>query len=434
MNLDELVKQREINNPLLSPETEAGKSRARDLETILAIVRKINTSLVLNDVLQLVVDEAIRIAKAERGFLMLADRGHGLRFVVGRSADGTSIDAKFFQVSSTILEDVFETGESICVENALNDQRFERRQSIMDLELQTIMCSPLRTEDETIGVVYVDSKRIQAVDTAYILSLFEILAGQAAIAIKNTQLYHDVQTAYNELRETNDQLVKFERLATRGELASEVSHELKNLVAVVMLQINVLQRRLDTLSPDAIQDRLDQTLTAATRIASFSESLLSSAHATGNLVPTSPNDVITSFLEFIRALPKFKRNQISTNLAADAPSFPMDSEQIQQVLLNLVNNAVEAYPSAAIEIATKYDESKNTVTLSVQDNGPGIDVKIRDKLFEEKITTKVNGHGYGLRICRQIVESHGGKIHVQSPPNLGAMFVLTFRLGGQNGA
>ena len=274
MNLDELVQHHGEEHLVHVRENEPDKTRARDLETILAIVRKINTSLVLSDVLQLVVDEAIRIAKAERGFLMLADRERGLRYVVGRTAEGTTIEARSFQVSSTVLQDVFETGESLCIENALNDERFERRQSIMDLELQTIMCTPLRTDEETIGVVYVDSKYIQAVDTAYILSLFEILAGQAAIAIKNTRLYEELKTAYTDLRDVNAQLVKFERLATRGEMASEVSHELKNLVAIVMLQLDVMKRRFDKLSPEAMRDMLDKTVAAARRIAGFSENLL----------------------------------------------------------------------------------------------------------------------------------------------------------------
>lgn len=428
MNLDDLVQHHGEEHLVHVRENEPDKTRARDLETILAIVRKINTSLVLSDVLQLVVDEAIRIAKAERGFLMLADRERGLRYVVGRTAEGTTIEARSFQVSSTVLQDVFETGESLCIENALNDERFERRQSIMDLELQTIMCTPLRTDEETIGVVYVDSKYIQAVDTAYILSLFEILAGQAAIAIKNTRLYEELKTAYTDLRDVNAQLVKFERLATRGEMASEVSHELKNLVAIVMLQLDVMKRRFDKLSPEAMRDMLDKTVAAARRIAGFSENLLSQAHASGNMSLASPNNLVNTFLDFIRALPKFKRNQITMRLDDNVPSLVMDGEQVQQVLLNLMNNAVEALPDVAIEISTAYDASAKVVSLCVKDNGPGIDENVRKKLFQEKITTKPTGHGYGLRICRQILENHGGTIRIESAPNAGATFILTFPL------
>ncbi|MEK7249403.1 MAG: GAF domain-containing protein, partial [Bacteroidota bacterium] len=148
MNFDDLLNKGFSEQASDVLEVQPPRSKVQDLETILNIVRKINTSLVLTDVLELVTDEAIRIAKAERGFLMLAGNDGKLEFVVGRNAKGESIKAESFQVSSSVLEDVFSTGESVCIENALNDERFVRRQSIMNLELQTIMCSPLHTRED----------------------------------------------------------------------------------------------------------------------------------------------------------------------------------------------------------------------------------------------------------------------------------------------
>jgi len=97
----------------------------------------------------------------------------------------------------------------------------------MNLELQTIICSSLQTRDEKIGVIYVDSKFIQAVDKASIVNLFEILAGQAAIAIKNARLYENLKRAYEDLTQANQHIIQSERMAMKGELAAEVSHELK---------------------------------------------------------------------------------------------------------------------------------------------------------------------------------------------------------------
>ena len=247
MTFEELIEKEYTAQSREVSDRPPSRSKVQDLETILGVVRKINTSLVLSDVLELVVDEAIRITKADRGFLMLEVGNRKLEFVVGRNSEGRSIDADNFQVSSSVLEDVFTTGESICIENALTDERFERRQSIMDLELQTITCSPLRTQDEAIGVIYVDSKFIHAVDKADILNFFEILAGQAAIAIKNARLYEDLKKSYNDLKQANEQVISFERMAMKGEIAGEVSHELKNLVAVVMLNLQVLQRGIKRL-------------------------------------------------------------------------------------------------------------------------------------------------------------------------------------------
>ncbi len=425
MKLDELLPQKGEQDPTAVGAT-VSESRMQDLTMILGVVREINTSLVLSDTLELVLDEAIRITKAERGFIMLADDAKKLEFVTGRDANGKSILAASFQVSSSVLDDVFETGESLCVENALSDGRFESRQSIMNLELQTIICCPLRTPGETIGVIYVDSRYIQSVQKAEVLFLFEILAGQAATAIKNARLYEDLKKTYEDLRLANEQIIKSERMAMKGEIAGQVSHELKNIVAVVVLQLEILRLKLDRLSPQELRDIIEKTMAGTRKIQNFSNNLLTRNRAAGTLLPGNPNVVCRDFFDFIKVLPKFKHREIALVLGENVPDIQMDVDQVHQVLLNLVNNAVEAFADAAITLETEYDVVDNVVRVSVGDNGPGIDEAIRNKLFYESITTKVNGHGYGLPICRQIIEHHGGNIRLESRKDAGAKFIMTF--------
>lgn len=432
MNFDDLIEKRFAEeSSAISAMENSPASHGQDIETILHIVRKINTSLVLSDVLELVTDEAIRIAKAERGFLMLANADRKLEFVVGRNAHGESIEPESFQVSSSVLDDVFLTGESICIENALTDERFERRQSIMNLELQTIISSPVQTRDEKIGVIYVDSKFIHAIDKAEILNLFEILAGQAAIAIKNARLYENLKKTYEELKQANEMIIQSERMALKGELAAEISHELKNLVAVVLLNLEIIQKRAGTTTPEEIKGIVQKTIAGARKIEGFSKSLLTRSRAGSNLVPASLNKITGEFAELVKFLPKFRRNKVSATLAKNIPTVELDIDQVQQVLLNLVNNSIEACPEAAVELITKHDQTTDTVHLCVKDNGPGIDESIIHKLFTEKITTKDDGHGYGLPICRQIMENHGGSISVNSKPGEGAEFVLVFPRTGK---
>jgi signal transduction histidine kinase len=425
MKLNDLVQQK-YGEELAAAGAKASESRMQDLEMILSVVREINTSLILTDTLDLVLDEAIKIAKAERGFIMLANKERKLEFVTGRDANGKGIMAESFQVSSSVLEDVFEMGESMCVENALNDGRFESRQSIMNLELQTIICSPLTTPGETIGVIYVDSRYIQSVQKADVLFLFEILAGQAATAIKNARLYQDLHSAYEDLRVANEQIIKSERMAMKGEIAGQVSHELKNIVAVVVMQLEILRLKLDRLSRTELREIIEKTMEGTRRIQNFSNNLLTRSRAAGKLLLGNPNVTCSEFYNFIKVLPKFKHRELSLVLGEGVPEIQMDIDQIHQVLLNLVNNAVEAFGDAAITLQTEYDVVDNVVRISVNDNGPGIDEAIRNKLFNENITTKVNGHGYGLPICRQIVEHHGGTIRLESRKDCGAKFIMTF--------
>lgn len=426
MKFNEIVDSAAESVPAANTAGPSSQLRVRDMEMILNVVRKINTSLELSEVLELVTDESIRIVKADRGFLMLAGKEGKLELAVARNSDGESIVAENLQISSSVMEDVLATGESLYVENALADQRFENRQSIMDLELKTIICCPLRTQDERIGVMYVDSKRIQACDKSETLSLFEILAGQAAIAIRNARLYANLKDAYEDLRQAHEHIVKSERMAMKGELASEVSHELKNLVSVVLLSLQQLQLKIGTVSSSELNGVIEKVIGGVKKIERFSKNLLSSSRSAARLMPQNLTKIAADFTEFMKFLPKFKANTITSSFEENLPPVNLDIDQIQQVLLNLVNNIVEAKSNASIHFTTAYNPAKDEVTLSVRDDGPGIEEEVRNRLFTEKITTKPDGHGYGLLVCKQIVENHGGSIRIDSRENEGTTLTLTF--------
>jgi K+-sensing histidine kinase KdpD len=426
MKFNEIVASAAESVPAASTAGPSSQIKIRDMEMILNVVRKINTSLELSEVLELVTDESIRIVKADRGFLMLVGKEGKLELAVARNSQGESIVAENLQISSSVMEDVLATGESLYVENALADQRFENRQSIMDLELKTIICCPLRTQDERIGVMYVDSKRIQACDKSETLSLFEILAGQAAIAIRNARLYANLKDAYEDLRQAHEHIVKSERMAMKGELASEVSHELKNLVSVVLLSLQQLQLKIGTVSSQELNGVIEKVIGGVKKIERFSKNLLSSSRSAARLMPQNLTKIAADFTEFMKFLPKFKANTITSSFEENLPPVNLDIDQIQQVLLNLVNNIVEAKSNASIHFTTAYNPAKHEVTLSVGDDGPGIEEEVRNRLFTEKITTKPDGHGYGLLVCKQIVENHGGSIRIDSRENEGTILTLTF--------
>ncbi|MBI1807043.1 MAG: GAF domain-containing protein [Ignavibacteria bacterium] len=433
MRLHELLNQNKIaGTTSASKEDVAAQDphiprggQLQDLETVLSVIRKINTSLVLSDVLALVIDHAIRITSAQRGFLMLSNKEGHLEYVVGRDKNGNVIDSDKFQVSGTVLEDVYTTGESICIESALNDERFEQRQSIINLELQMIMCAPLQTHEATIGVIYVDSRYIHSVNRDDILRLFEILAGQAAIAITNARLYEDLKKTYEELKNANEHIIKSERMAMRGELAAEVSHELKNIINIALFQTQNIQRTMRRGEMETSEKTLKDLIDTIRRINNFSDNLLVRTSINSQCVPLELNGFVNNFAFFIKHLPKFRNGKIVVEVDPEVPEVSADSDQIQQVLLNLVNNAIEACAEATITLRTEYDFINNAARLIVADNGPGLDPRVKEKLFIEKVTTKPNGHGFGLPVCRKIVQNHKGEIIVESQQGQGTKFIIT---------
>jgi signal transduction histidine kinase len=372
----------------------------------------------------MVLDHSIRVSRAERGFLLLKDSSGALQCVMSHDAGGKPLDPEKLVFSRTVVDDVFSSGESICVENAQLDDLYDRRESVRSLELETILCSPLTVRDEKIGVLYVDSRSIQPVHRDEIISLFEILAGQAAIAIKNAQLYERLRKAFEELESINERLIIFERLAMKGEMAAEVSHELNNLLSVVAFHLSSFKRGLKRFTKKEIEERLSKIDSAVKRIALFSAGLAESSHLTARPQPGNINECVQETIRFVQPLQKFRRANIALAAEDQVPVISFDRQQLQQVVLNLLNNAVEARPDARVEVQTAI-QSGNTVTLVVRDNGPGISREVQEKLFRERVTTKPTGHGYGLPICRKIIENIGGTIGVRSDPGGGAEFIIS---------
>lgn len=425
MKLDELLLSVGKDNDTDHLGMINGINRVHDLERILSVVKMINNSLVLDEVLRLVVDCSIEVAKAERGFLLLADSDGKLRCKVARNSKKESLPPEEIEISTTIVDDVHQTGESIFIENAQTDDHFDNQQSIVSLSLQTILCSSLNIKNEKVGVIYVDSRSILVVKKDEIIDLFEILAGQAAIAIKNAQLYERLRNAYKELEDANEQVQKFERMASRGEMAAELGHELNNSLSIALLQLQSLQKSSDRYSDEQRQRKIKNALDALEKTILFTAGLIESSGFKTNKYLGDINEVIQDFEKFIKILRKYRRSMLVLNLDEHVPQLLFDKQQFQQVLLNLVSNAHEAFNEATIIIRTTYNSATKELVISVSDNGPGIIDEVKKKIFTQKITTKENGHGYGLPICRKIIENHNGTITVDSTVGRGTTFYIT---------
>lgn len=415
-----------------SLDSDLASEKVKNLEVILNILNSINRSLILEDVLELVLKNAIRLTNSERGFIVLKNAYGNLEFKIGLDSNNKELPESLFQISNSVVEDVFYNGQSRFIEGAQSDASLENSKSILRLDLQTILCSPLITDGNKIGVIYVDSKHLHKIKEKETTSMFEILAGQAAAAIRNAQLYQAQISANAALQEANSQLIQAERKALKAGIDSEIGQSLTGLVHLALLENESLLRLIEKFKKEhedsgngresLLYDRLmlksKVAIDSIRGIQKYAQVLLETAIMNLNKDSGDLNRTIQSVIKYISPMKKFQFATFKTQLNT-LPLCNYDSEQIQHLLVHLFTNSVNAKKDVTISISSRVVE--NNIELIVQDNGPGFPVDIKQNIFTS-FTPKKNH--YGLFLCKSIVDRHNGEIKLLDTDSGAAIEIL----------
>ena len=176
----------------------------RQLHALVGVGHVINSSLGSEAVLDEVMDAVISLMRAERGLIMLRDSHGEFQIKAARGMDHASLDEDDFSVSRTIVHRVAERGEPVLTTNAQEDPRFEQQKSVLAHNLRSILCVPLKLKDETIGVIFVDSRVFSGLFEVSDLEILSAFADQAAVAIDNARMFEKLQKANAELKDAYD--------------------------------------------------------------------------------------------------------------------------------------------------------------------------------------------------------------------------------------
>jgi C4-dicarboxylate-specific signal transduction histidine kinase len=231
------------------------------------------------------------------------------------------------------------------------------------------------------------------------------------------------------LRETQAELARVSRITATGELVAWIAHEVNQPLSAIASNGQTCLHWLSDTTLDLEKARLaGERIVRDARLASDVVSRIRAMATKSQPVqtPVDINSVIHDVLEFLDN--SFRRHSIvvESELAADIPSVLGDRVQLQQVLLNLLVNAVEAMSSVMDRPRTARilcrREASGNVLVAIQDAGMGIEAQALDQMFEPFFTTKRDGMGMGLSICRSIIEAHGGRLWVTQGQPTGAVF------------
>jgi len=263
-------------------------------------------------------------------------------------------------------------------------------------------------------------------------------AGSRAGSIRIEALVRDVSERKkldDETRDIYHQLLQAEKMAALGQTISGVAHELNNPLATILSWAERLSERRP--ADEGVRKGIDTILGEAERAARIVRNLLTFARkrqTTRAMVDV--NQIVRETLSLRAYEQRVSNIEVIDALAAGLPQVFADGYQLQQVLLNLVINAEQAMLTAngrgVLVVRTWYDAEEESVVLEINDDGPGVPETVQPKIFDPFFTTKEvgKGTGLGLTVAYAIVEEHGGRIRLESPPNRGASFFVELPAGG----
>ena len=421
---------------------EEAEGRARNLGLIHEVVQQVIGLTNPHEVAEITSDLLARYFAYELCSVFIADEKGDLTIggFGGTSQNVVKRAMKSFEypLSGGITGHVFETGESVVVNDVLQDNRYR---SIKGWQAGSEMCVAIREGEKILGIVDVESSSRNAFTHNDFIAM-ESLAGILASVITSADQYQRLQVMISQLRSTQvelrarmeaqrsaeNRLVQAAKLAAVGEMAAGIAHELNNPLTSVT---GFAELALDDIPEDSeTRKDLEIVMREAVRARDVVRRLLDFARQSeSERARASLNEVVDDVVALSRHLIRTSGVTLKLDLEKNLPWVLVDVNQMKQVLLNLIHNALQAMPAGGemiIVTESAYRDGRDWIIVSVCDTGVGIPKLDQARIFEPFYTTKGNqgGTGLGLSVTYGIITDHGGQIDVESQPGTGSKFTV----------
>jgi signal transduction histidine kinase len=410
--------------------------REEELASLYEVGQEIVSILKLDRMLESILDRALVLVGAERGFLVLCDSDRdGLNVAVARQFSQGEVDSAQIELSHDIVRRVLASREPVVTTNAQEDPRFQTSHSIIAYQIRSVLAVPMLAKEDCIGAIYVDTRLSSRLFGEDDLALLVAMANQAAVAIQLARLYEDLQTrnrelqeAMHELQETQDELIRAERLSVIGRMASSIVHDLKNPMTTIKGYASLLGH--EDLAPEMRQKFSEIITRSVDTFVEMTQEILDYARGGGPLQPVwvPLGAFLHELCDFVE--PGFKEHglTLAREFTYNGPLM-IDEIKVRRALYNIISNAADAMQAGgSLTISTI--STDDNVEIRLADTGPGIPEAIRDNLFEPFVTYgKARGTGLGLAIVHKTVRDHGGIVSVESVAGQGATFIIQLPLG-----
>jgi len=421
---------------------EEAEGRARSLGLIHEVVQQV---IGLNDKKEVAIITADLVAQYFKyelaAILLIDDEGKFSIQGIGGTQSETvtrALDGREFLASNGITGRVSQTGESILINDTKQEKIYV---PLKGWEARSEICVALKDGETILGIIDVESRETNAFSHNDLIAT-ESLAGILASVITSANQYQKLQETIRQLRaielelntrieaqrSAENRLIQAAKLAAVGEMAAGIAHELNNpLTTVTGFSELVLEEiPLDS----SYRSDLEMVSREARRASDVVRRLLDfSRQGEHTRIRADLNEVVNDVIALTRHLIQTNSVNLILNLDKELPWVSIDHNQMKQVLLNLIHNALQAMPKGGglmVTTNTANREDRDWVIMSVKDSGIGILPADQDRVFEPFFTTKGDrgGTGLGLSVTYGIVTDHGGSIEISSEPNKGSTFAV----------
>ena len=384
----------------------------------------------LQPIFDAILDSATRLCRADIGSLRLSEES-GLRLVAMR---GDPFLVSQLWSSFPVLEKGSFLGRLATSRlpahipdlTALEgDHRDDFWIAAVNAGYRTALIVPLLKDNEIVGIISLGRKQVQPFTDKQI-SLFRDFAAQATIALESTRRERQYREAQMALAHAN-------RVATMGQLTASITHEVNQPITAAVTYALAARRFLSADPPNFRE--VDDALSLIVKEGNRAGEVVERVRALIKKVPARKDavaidDAILEVIALTRTEAANNSVSVRTQFAEGLPRVQGDRVQLQQVMLNLIVNAIQAMSGIGegareLQISIDAVPSEGGVRVGVRDTGPGLSPESLSRLFEPFYTTKPEGMGMGLSICRSIIEAHGGRLWAIPCEPQGALFQFT---------